>query len=306
MVSRDKRVTILDLQKMQQQGTKIPMLTAYDYPSARLAERAGCPILLVGDTLGMVVLGYDSTLPVTLEDMIHHGRAARRGASNAHIVVDLPFGSYQSDVTTAMNAAMRVMKETECDSVKIEGGNSQAIETVAKLVTAGVPVMAHIGLTPQSVNALGGFKLQGRTPRDAIRLLSEAQKLQEAGAFAIVLESVPAVLAAKITEVLSIPTIGIGAGPYCDGQVQVWHDLLGLYDSFKPRHARRFDEIGASITGALVDYIEAVRAGEFPNSSESFGLSEEVENWITRNLPGKEQSMRQAEQVLSETNDSRK
>jgi 3-methyl-2-oxobutanoate hydroxymethyltransferase len=301
VTNRKERVSILDLQSMSDSNQRIVMLTCYDYPSARLAERAKIPIILVGDTLGMVVLGYDSTLPVTLEDMIHHGKAVRRGALKAHVVVDLPFGSYQSDSLKAMDSAVRIMKETECDSVKLEGASDQVLDAIQKLSTAGIPVMGHIGLTPQSINALGGFKLQGRTPRDAIRLLTEAQKLEDAGAYALVLECIPTALAAKITEVLNIPTIGIGAGPYTNGQVQVWHDIFGLYEDLKPRHSRVFSSIGEEMLSAIKQYITAVETGEFPNSRESFMLSKEVTKWVKENLPGSEQSMKHAEQVLLET-----
>ena len=266
-----RRVTITDLKKMRDKGERITMITSYDYPTARLVDEAGIPLILVGDTLGMVVLGYDSTLPVTVDDMVHHASAVMRGAQRAHVVVDMPFGSYQTGWQDAMRSAARIMQETGCGSVKLEGGQRSA-ETVERLVSAGIPVMGHVGLTPQSVNAFGGYKIQGRTPRDAVRVINDAKALEEAGAYAIVLEVVPAAVAARITEKLSIPTIGIGAGPYCSGQVQVLHDLLGLYPDMDPKHARRFLEGGELIRNALVAYREAVDDGSFPTEAESFFL----------------------------------
>ena len=265
-----KRVTVSDLERMRRKQQPITMVTAYDYPTARLADEAGIPVLLVGDSLGMVVLGYDSTLPVTMEDMIHHGAAVTRGAQRAHVVVDMPFGSYQTGWKAALRNAARLMKETGCSAVKLEGGQRSA-GIVKRLVDAGIPVMGHVGLTPQSVNAMGGYKVQGRTPRDSVRVMNDAKALEEAGAYAIVLEVVPAVVAWRITEGLSVPTIGIGAGPYCSGQVQVLHDMLGLSD-IDPRHARRFLEGGPLVRGALSAYREAVEAGSFPSADESFFL----------------------------------
>ena len=234
MTAGMKRVSVSDLQRMHRKGQPITMITAYDYPTARLADEAGIPVILVGDSLGMVVLGYDSTLPVTVEDMIHHGSAVMRGAERAHVVVDMPFGSYQAGWKSAMRNASRIMQETSCSAVKLEGGQRSA-EIVKRLVDAGIPVMGHVGLTPQSVNAMGGYKIQGRTPRDAVRVLSDAKALEEAGAYAVVLEVVPAAVAWRITERLNVPTIGIGAGPYCSGQVQVMHDMLGLYPDIEPQ-----------------------------------------------------------------------
>ena len=238
-----RHYSVLKFQRMRERGERIAMLTAYDYPTARFADAAGIPLILVGDTLGMVVLGYDSTIPVTVEDMIHHGKAVVRGTEKAHVVVDMPFGSYQTGWQDAMRSATRIMQETGAGSVKLEGGVRVA-ETVQRLVQAGIPVMGHVGLTPQSVNQIGGFRVQGKTPREAVAVISDARALEEAGAYAIVLETVPTALAHMITQRVSVPTIGIGAGPFCSGQVQVWHDLLGLYDDFKPKHARRFIEGG--------------------------------------------------------------
>ena len=266
-----RRITITDLKRMRDKDERITMITAYDYPTARLVDEAGIPLILVGDTLGMVVLGYDSTLPVTVDDMIHHASAVMRGAQRAHVVVDMPFGSYQTGWQDAMRSAARIMQETGCGSVKLEGGQRSA-ETVERLVSAGIPVMGHVGLTPQSVNAFGGYKIQGRTPRDGVRVINDAKALEDAGAYAIVLEVVPAALAARITEKLKIPTIGIGAGPYCSGQVQVLHDLLGLYPDMDPKHARRFLEGGELIRNALIAYRKAVDDGSFPTEAESFFL----------------------------------
>ncbi|HXK32426.1 MAG TPA: 3-methyl-2-oxobutanoate hydroxymethyltransferase [Dehalococcoidia bacterium] len=265
------RITTADIREMHRRGEKITMMTAYDYPSARLVDEAGVDMILVGDTLGMVVLGYDSTLPVTMDDMIHHTRAVMRGAKHALVVGDMPFMSYQTGWQEAMKNAARFMQEAGCGAVKLEGGRRSA-ETVRKLVEAGIPVMGHIGLTPQSVNQVGGWKVQGKTPAAAVQLMHDAQALEQAGAFAIVLELVPAPLAELITERLSVPTIGIGAGPGCDGQVQVFHDLLGLFDQFVPKHAGRYADAGAVIRDAVSRYIADVRSGAFPTSKHSFKM----------------------------------
>ena len=271
MTGAARRITIADLQRMRKRREPITMITAYDYPTARLVDQAGIPIILVGDSLGMVVLGYESTLPVTVDDMVHHGAAVVRGAKRAHIVVDMPFGSYQGTKEDALRNAVRIMQETGCGSVKLEGGVRSA-PTVEYLVTAGIPVMGHVGLTPQSVNTFGGYKIQGRTPRDAVRVINDAKALEEAGAYAVVLEVVPAGVAAGITEKLAIPTIGIGAGPFCSGQVQVVHDMLAMDDDFTPKHARRFLEGASLIRDALVAYREAVEGRTFPTEDESFFL----------------------------------
>ena len=265
------------------------MITAYDYPTAKLADEAGVPVILVGDSLGMVVLGYDSTVPVTMEDMIHHGSAVTRGAQRAHVVVDMPFGSYQTGWRDALRNAARLMKETGCSAVKLEGGQRSA-GIVERLVEAGIPVMGHVGLTPQSVNTMGGYKIQGRTPRDAVRVMNDAKALEEAGAYAVVLEVVPAIVAWGITERLRVPTIGIGAGPYCSGQVQVLHDMLGLDPDMDPRHARRFIEGGELIRNAISEYREAVEDGSFPSPAESFFLDaakrEHIEATLARHAQG--------------------
>ncbi|MPZ22458.1 MAG: 3-methyl-2-oxobutanoate hydroxymethyltransferase, partial [Dehalococcoidia bacterium] len=261
--------SIYDLKGFKERGEKFAMITAYDYPTARLADQAGIPIILVGDSVGMVVLGYESTVPVTLEDMIHHGKAVVRGVEQALVVVDMPFMTYQVSAEEALRNAGRLLKETGAGAVKLEGGISVA-PTVARLVEAGIPVMGHLGLTPQSVNQLGGYKLQGKTPRAAVQLLNDAVALQEAGAFAVVLETIPARLGELISTRVTLPTIGIGAGPRCDGQVQVMHDMLGMFEAFKPRHARRYAEVGAVIREAVVRYVEDVKNIEFPGPAESF------------------------------------
>ena len=294
-----KHVTVVDLQAKREQGKPITMVTAYDYPTAKLIDQSGIDLILVGDTLGMVVLGYESTIPVTVEDMIHHGKAVVRGAKRAHVVIDMPFGSYQEGWQQALHNATRIMKETGCSSVKLEGGQRSA-EAVRKLVEAGIPVMGHIGLTPQSVNQVGGFKVQGKTPRDAVHLIGDAVALAEAGAYAIVLELVPTALAHMITQRVKVPTIGIGAGPFCSGQVQVWHDILGLYDDLKPKHARRFAEIGEQIKAALTEYREQVEAGAFPTANESFYMDERALELIRRMTPGADEDMSEAERVLRE------
>ncbi|MEE8337422.1 MAG: 3-methyl-2-oxobutanoate hydroxymethyltransferase [Dehalococcoidia bacterium] len=294
-----RRVTVIDLQRMRDEGRRITMLTAYDYPMAKLADQAGVPVLLVGDTLGMVVLGYESTLPVTVEEMIHHASAVVRGAERAHIVVDMPFGSYQQGWRDAMGSAARIMKETGCGSVKLEGGIRVA-ETVQRLVEAGIPVMGHVGLTPQSVNTIGGFKVQGKTPREAVAVLQDAKALEDAGAYAVVLETVPTALAHLITQRLSIPTIGIGAGPYCSGQVQVLHDMLGLYQEFQPKHARRFIEGAEIVRDAITQYRELVESGEFPTAAESFYMDDRALALIERMSPGAGDDMSDAELVMSE------
>lgn len=268
-------ITIRQLAEMKRTGEKIPMVTAYDYTAARIADAAGIPIILVGDSLGMVVLGYDSTVPVTMDDMVRHGRMVSRGATQALVVVDLPFMSYQVDAAEALRNAGRLMQEGGAQTVKMEGGVSIA-STVRRIVDAGVPVMGHIGLTPQSVNALGGYRVQGRTKATARRVLDDALALQEAGAYSVVLECVPAPLAKAITERLSIPTIGIGAGPHCDGQVQVFHDMLGLFPDFVPKHARQYAELGSDMTRAFERYAEDVRSGAFPSEAESFTMNERL------------------------------
>ncbi len=269
------RVTIRDLSRMKRNGEKIPMITAYDYTSAQLVEQAGVPLILVGDSLGQVVLGYDSTVPVTMDEMVHHIKTVVRGTQRAHVVGDLPFLSYHADVPEAIRNAGRLLKEGGAQSVKLEGGRTQA-QTVTCIVESGIPVMGHIGLTPQAVNQLGGYRVQGRSLKDAVRLMEDARALEEAGAYAIVLECVPAQLAQMITERVGVPTIGIGAGTGCDGQVQVFHDMMGLYQDFTPKHARQYAQLGQTIVEATRSYVQDVENERFPGDSESFKLSESV------------------------------
>ncbi len=266
------RTTIMDLWKMKRAGQRIAMLTAYDFPSARLAERAGLRVLLVGDSLGMVVQGHDTTLPVQLDDMVRHTAYVARGAKEALVIADLPFLSYAS-VEHAVHAARRVMQEGGAQAVKLEGG-AEVEPVVRRLVQLGVPVMGHLGYTPQSTHQIG-VRVQGRDIAGGRALLANARALEDAGVFAIVLELVPAPLARAITQRLSIPTIGIGAGAGCDGQVQVWHDVLGFEDTTF-RHAKRYAEVGQAITSALRNYVEDVTAGRFPTQEHSASMPDDV------------------------------
>ena len=274
------RVTIRDLKQIKKSGEKIAMITAYDYTAARLVEEAGMPIILVGDSLGNVMLGYDSTVPVTMDEMVHHIKAVVRGTERAHIVGDLPFLSYQADVAEALRNAGRLLKEGGCQSVKLEGGRYMA-DTVHKMVQCGIPVMGHIGLTPQGVNQLGGYRVQGRTPKAAVEVMEDAKALEEAGAYAIVLETVPAQLGQLISERLTIPTIGIGAGVHCDGQVQVFHDLLGLFSDFTPKHARKYADLADIIRSAVSDYVSDVGEESFPTDEQSFFMKPEAIDELT-------------------------
>ena len=249
-------------------GDKIAAVTAYDVAFARLADRAGVDVVLVGDSLGMVVQGLPNTLPVTLEEMIYHCRIVARGVERAHLVVDMPFLSYQASLEDGVRAAGRLLKEGAAEAVKLEGG-SEVAELVARLVGIGIPVMGHVGMTPQSVHKFGGFKVQGRTEAQAAAILSGARSLAEAGAYAVVVEDVPPTLAAAITEAVAIPTIGIGAGPACDGQVLVMHDLLGLDPDWSPRFARRYAELGRDAVAAFSAYVADVRGGRFPAEKET-------------------------------------
>ncbi len=274
------RVTIRDLKEMKGRGEKIAMITAYDYTGAKLVEEAGVPLILVGDSLGQVVLGYESTVPVTMDEMVHHIKSVVRGTHRAHVVGDLPFLSYHADAAEAIRNAGRLLKEGGAQSVKLEGGRHLA-STVKRIVSSGIPVMGHIGLTPQSVNQLGGYRVQGRTPKAAVELIEDARALEEAGAYAIVLELVPARLAEIVTQRLSIPTIGIGAGPHCDGQVQVFHDLLGLYTDFVPKHARAYANLAGIIRDAVSRYAGEVGAGTFPSDAESYSMKQSVVDELT-------------------------
>jgi 3-methyl-2-oxobutanoate hydroxymethyltransferase len=267
-----KKATVLELKKKK--GERLAMLTAYDFPTARLVAEAGVDLILVGDSLGMVVLGYDSTVPVTTDDMVHHTKAARRGAPEAFLIADLPFLSYGT-VPEALGNAARLMKDARADSVKLEGG-VEVTPVVEALVRAGVPVLGHVGLTPQTASALGGYKLQGKDEAQARRILDDAVALEAAGCWGVVLELVPAPLAKLITERLSIPTIGIGAGEHCDGQVLVFHDMVGLFSGFTPTFVKRYAEVGDAIRDAVSRYAAEVRSGAFPAGGQSFGMKDDV------------------------------
>jgi len=264
-----ERVTTATFIEKKRKGEKITVLTAYDYLTAKIVDEAGVDAILVGDSLGMVVLGYSSTIPVTMEEMIHHTKAVVRGRRRALVVFDMPFLSYQTGIRDAVLNAGRALKETGCDAVKIEGGVEQA-ETIRALVDSGIPVMGHVGLQPQSVNVYGGYRLRGKTEDERKRILEDAKAVEEAGAFAVVLEKVPSDLAKEITETLRIPTIGIGAGKYCDGQVLVFHDLVGLFEEFKPKFVKRYAQLGKEAKEAVKKFIEEVKKGKFPDEEHSF------------------------------------
>ena len=268
------RVTITDIKQMKSRKEKIVVITAYDYSTAKLVEESGIPVILVGDSLGNVVLGYDSTIPVTMEDMIHHTKAVVRGTKNALVVGDMPFMTYHPSVSDAMKNAARFLQEGGAQAVKLEGGEVAA-ETVKRLVDCGIPVMGHIGLTPQFIHQLGGFKAQGKTTEAAAKLLRDAIALQKAGAFSVVLELVPYLLAKLISEKLDIPTIGIGAGPYCDGQVQVINDVFGTSD-YVPRHSKKYVDLPRLIKKALVNYRDEVKSEVFPTEQNSSAIDESI------------------------------
>ncbi len=275
-----KKMTILALHEKRQHAEPITMVTAYDYPSALAADRAEIDTLLVGDSLGMVVLGYDSTVPVTMDEMLHHCRAVRRGAQYAYLIGDMPFLSYQADRAEAVRNAGRFLKDGGMDAAKLEGGRAVA-DTVRAITNAGMTVVGHIGLTPQSATQLGGYRVQGRTAHDAQCLLDDALALEAAGAVMLVLEMVPDRVAARITEALRIPTIGIGAGVGCAGQVLVLHDLLGIFDRFTPRFAKRYAELFAEMARALVAYRDDVRSGGFPGPDHTFTMDDsEFAAWV--------------------------
>jgi 3-methyl-2-oxobutanoate hydroxymethyltransferase len=259
------RTTINQIKEMKPRGEKIVMLTAYDYSTARLVDEAGIPLILVGDSLGMVVLGYESTIPVTMEEMLHHTKAVVRGTKQAMVIGDMPFMTYHVSVEDALRNAARFIQEAGAQAVKLEGGVTVA-EKVKRIVECGIPVMGHIGLTPQSIHQFGGFKMQGKTPEAAANLLADAKALEEAGVFAIVLETIPANLARLITDKVSVPTIGIGAGPECDGQVQVINDILGSFADFVPKHAKQYVKLTDIISKAVSQYRDEVKAGTFPGA----------------------------------------
>ena len=269
------RVTISEIEEMKQRQEKIPMLTAYDYITAKMVDEAGVPLILVGDSLGMVMLGYESTIPVTMEEMLHHTKAVVRGAKKALVVGDMPFMTYHVSISEALYNAGRFIQEGGAQAVKLEGGQVVA-ESVKRIVDCGIPVMGHIGFTPQSIHQLGGFKVQGKTPEVAKKLLKDAQVLAEAGAFAIVLECVPAPLSKLITQRVVIPTIGIGAGSDCDGQVQVISDILGLYTDFVPKHAKRYAKLAEEIKAVVSDYVAEVKSVSFPTVEQSYTMDESI------------------------------
>ncbi|MCD6391238.1 MAG: 3-methyl-2-oxobutanoate hydroxymethyltransferase [Dehalococcoidia bacterium] len=269
------RVTINEIKEMKQRKEKIPMLTAYDYVTAKMVDEADVPLILVGDSLGMVMLGYESTIPVTMEEMIHHTKAVVRGAKKSLIVGDMPFMTYHVTISDALYNAARFIQEGGAQAVKLEGGEVVA-EKVKRLVDCGIPVMGHIGLTPQSKHQLGGFKVRGKALEEAKKFLNDARILEEAGAFAIVLECTPAPLSRLITEMLAIPTIGIGAGPDCDGQVQVISDILGLYTDFVPKHAKQYARLAEEIKVAVSTYTAEVKSHSFPTGKNSYTMDEDV------------------------------
>lgn len=269
--------TSVTFKEAKAKGDKLTMLTAYDYSTAKLLDESGVNSILVGDSLGMVMLGYEDTLSVTMEDMIHHSAAVARGAKNALIITDMPFMSYQTSVYDAVVNSGRLVKEGRAQAVKLEGG-FEVCEHIKAIVRASIPVCAHIGLTPQSINAFGGFKVQGKGEQAAQKLLDEARAVEEAGAFAVVLECVPAALAKKISEQLSIPTIGIGAGNGCDGQVLVYQDMLAMYSDFKPKFVKQYAQLGETMKIAFKAYIDEVKSGAFPSEEHTFKIDEEIIN----------------------------
>jgi len=275
------RITINQIKEMKQKGERITMLTAYDYATAKIVDEAGIPLILVGDSLGMVVLGYESTIPVTMEEMIHHTRAVVRGTKQAMVIGDMPFMTYHVSIDDALRNAARFIQEGGAQAVKLEGGVTVA-EKVRRIVECGIPAMGHIGLTPQSIYQLGGYKVRGKTAEAAAKLVEDARALEEAGAFAIVLETVPAQLATLITQSIGIPTIGIGAGIGCDGQVQVINDILGSFTDFVPKHAKQYAKLTDIIRNAVTEYHNEVKAGSFPTDKQSFFMDESVIAELTK------------------------
>lgn len=268
-------VTVNTIREMKEKGEKIVMLTAYDYSTAKVVDEVGVPLILVGDSLGMVMLGYASTLPVTMEEMLHHTKAVVRGVKNAMVVGDMPFMTYHLSTEQAMRNAGRFIQETGCHAVKLEGGVTVA-DKVKRIVECGIPVCGHIGMTPQSRLALGGFKIQGKTPEVAARMLEDARALEAAGAFAVVLETVPTPLAALITKKINIPTIGIGAGDGCNGQVQVINDVIGSFTDFVPKHAKQYAKVAEVIRKAVTEYYNETKAGTFPTEAQGFKMDESI------------------------------
>ncbi|MBN1227151.1 MAG: 3-methyl-2-oxobutanoate hydroxymethyltransferase [Deltaproteobacteria bacterium] len=269
-----KKITVSDLMVKKETGKKITMITAYDYPTARMVDQAGIDIILIGDSLGMVVLGYPSTVSVTMEEMLHHSKAVTRAVQYAFVIGDMPFMSYQTSIEKAIENAGRFIKEGMCDAVKLEGG-IEVLPVVKAIVNTGIPVCAHIGLTPQTATKLGGFKVQGKDAQSARSLINSAKELENAGAFMVVMECIPDVIASRITDDLKIPTIGIGAGRDCDGQVLVYHDTVGLFERFTPRFVKQYIKLGPMIVNALKDYKREVEGGIFPGEEHIFKMSEE-------------------------------
>jgi 3-methyl-2-oxobutanoate hydroxymethyltransferase len=269
------RITIDQIKSMKQKGERIAMLTAYDYSTAKIVDETGIPLILVGDSLGMVVLGYESTIPVTMDEMIHHTKAVVRGVKRALVIGDMPFMSYHTSIADAQHNAARFIQEGGAQAIKLEGGITVA-EKVRAIVNCGIPVMGHIGLTPQSIHQMGGYKIQGKTPEAARRILEDARALEEAGAFAVLMETVPAPLATLITQKLGVPTIGIGAGPGCDGEVQIVNDILGWYTDFVPKHTKQYIKLADVMSSALTQYYNEVKDGKFPTEAQSFSMDESV------------------------------
>jgi len=274
-MEEEMKNTVVTFQQMKEKGEKISMLTAYDYSTAKLEDEAGVTSILVGDSLGNVILGYEDTISVTMDDMIHHGAAVARGAKNALVIIDMPFMSYQTSVYDAVVNAGRLMKEGRAGAVKLEGG-TEVCPQIRAIVDAGIPVCAHLGLTPQSINAFGGFKVQGKTEKAAKKLLEDALEIQKAGAFAVVLEGIPKKLADLVTEKLTIPTIGIGAGNGCDGQVLVYQDMLGMFSDFTPKFVKRYANIGEVMKDAFRQYMEEIQSGVFPAEEHQYKIDDDI------------------------------
>ena len=277
------RITVNHIKEMKPNGEKITMLTAYDYNTARIVDETGITLILVGDSLGMVMLGYESTIPVTMEEMLHHTKAVVRGTKNAMVIGDMPFMTYHTSVADALRNATRFIQDARAQAVKLEGGTSVA-ETVKRIVECGIPVMGHIGLTPQAINQLGGFKAQGKTPEAAAKLLKDVKALEQAGAFAVVLEAIPSPLAKLITRTVSIPTIGIGAGPDCDGQVQVINDILGSFTDFVPKHTKQYVKLNDIMSSAITEYFNDVKSGNFPTDKQSIAIDESILSGLTKKV----------------------
>ena len=267
--SKVRAVTTLRLKQMKEQGEKISMITSYDYSMAKIVDAAGIDVILVGDSAANVMAGHQTTLPITLDQMIYHASSVVRGVERALVVCDMPFGTYQGDPQTALNSAVRIMKESGADAVKLEGGE-EILDSVKRILTAGIPVMAHLGLTPQSVHKFGGYGLRAKEEAEAEKLIHDAKLLEEAGCFAVVLEKIPAALAKRVTESLTVPTIGIGAGAGTDGQVLVVHDMLGINKGFSPKFLRRYADLHTIMTEAVEHYVEDVKSGDFPNENEQY------------------------------------